>query len=534
MFLLGWWSARQPLPSPPAPAQATPGSTPSSEPTNEAQAHPLARAIERHALAADKKLARFREQLEKEKVRAGEAVLTFRDAAAYRRFLARARASGWRILGQIDAWNAVRVGFDDLAAFEAELLGLGDELADLSANFLVFPPQPPPKEERVLGHLAEVGDGLLALLGVEGSIQGWGRGVTIAILDSGVAADATFGAGRLQFFDIGYGSAPDPADGHGTAVAALAAGMAADAQGIAPGANVLSIRVTGADGLSDAFTLATAILAAVERGARIVNISLGAYQESAVLTRAIDFAASRGALIVASAGNDQAAQLTWPAADPRVVSVGAVDGLEQQVFFSNSGEQLRLTAPGFGVPTAWTGKQRVLMDGTSASAPIVAGSIAAMMSQNPGLSAADAASLLQRYASDGGPPGRDPAYGFGSLNLGWAMNRTDYSRIDTAVSSHYFNARTGNMEFLVQNRSGQAVSGLTLDVQTGAQSYSFPVPWLGLGGTHAFAVPVNLDELRATGRIAYRTLLSNPPNLQDVNLSNNQRANVISLPSQTR
>src|SRR6185295_11172621 len=98
------------------------------------------------------------------------------------------------------------------------------------------------------------------------------------------------------------------------------------------------------------------------------------------------YAGNRGAVIVAAAGNDQAAQLAWPAADPRVVSVGAIDAAEQQVSFSNSGPQLQITAPGYGVQTAWLNGQRASVDGTSVSSPLVAGAIAAVMSQSPGLS----------------------------------------------------------------------------------------------------------------------------------------------------
>src|SRR5204863_541770 len=112
-------------------------------------------------------------------------------------------------------------------------------------------------------------------------------------------------------------------DGHGTSVAALAAGSARDAPGVSPGANILSIRVTDANGTSDLFTISQAILAAVDAGAKIINISLGGYSTGPVLDSAIAYATKQGALIVAAAGNDQAAQLAWPAADSRVVSVGA-------------------------------------------------------------------------------------------------------------------------------------------------------------------------------------------------------------------
>ena len=69
--------------------------------------------------------------------------------------------------------------------------------------------------------------------------------------------------------------------------------------------------------MSDSFSLAQGILAAIDAGARIINISMGSYAETAVLTSAVDYASSHGAVIVASAGNDGAARLTWPAADAR-------------------------------------------------------------------------------------------------------------------------------------------------------------------------------------------------------------------------
>jgi subtilisin family serine protease len=106
-------------------------------------------------------------------------------------------------------------------------------------------------------------------------------------------------------------------------------------------------RVTAPDGLSDGFTLAQAIVTAVDNGARIVNISLGSPSSAEILMQAIDYATSLGAVLVASAGNDQArAAHPIRAADRRVISVGAVDALGQQVIFSNSGDQLQIAAPG--------------------------------------------------------------------------------------------------------------------------------------------------------------------------------------------
>jgi len=465
--------------------------------------------------------------------RAQEAVLTFTSAEAYQRFLARAGRLGLTILGRLDALLTVRVRYDSLAALENDVLANPGDYADAGANFFISIPPVPPKQDRAAENLVPLGNHTLGFLGVTGDHSQWGRGVTIAVLDSGVAPDATFGSGRVQYLDIGLGAAPGTGadDGHGTAVAALAAGQSPDAPGVAPDASVLSIRITDASGQSDIFTVAQAIVAAVDAGVPIVNISFGGYATTGVLTQAIDYATQRGTVIVASAGNDQAAQLTWPAADPRVVSVGAVDALEQQVYFSNAGPELKLTAPGYGVQTAWLDGQRVDFDGTSASAPIAAGAIAALMSTTPGLSATQAAQVLEQYASDGGAPGPDPNYGDGIVNLGWAMNRNNALYVDTALAGQFYDAATGQMEFVVQNRSGQGVGGMMLSVDAGGATTTYAVPLLGPGATYVVTQAVDQTRLKAGGGIVFQTQLTNPAGLVDQVPANNRKTSALAPPT---
>ena len=299
--------------------------------------------------------------------------------------------------------------------------------------------------------------------------------------------------------------------------------------GIAPAAEGISIKITGADGTSDLFTMSKAIKMAVDSGAQIINISLGAYQNSSVLTTAIDYASSRGVAIVAPSGNDQAAAMTFPAADNRVVSVGAVDAVEQQATFSNSGTGLKMTAPGLDIYTAGLNGERISFSGTSGSSPIVAGAIAAMMSQNPGINATQAWQTLQQYSSDGGAPGADTSYGSGILNLGWAMNRSEPTRVDTAVSSHYYNSKTGQMEFVVQNRSGSTVSGLNLYITDSLGQTGWQIPPLDPGATSTVTVPVGQLALdRAANGISFRSQLVNPSGVSDVAPSNNQKASTVS------
>jgi hypothetical protein len=433
----------------------------------------------------------------------------------------------------MDGMLTVRVKYDALSALQNDILGNSIDYASIGANYVMQAPQVPPKQDRPAVNQVPFNNNVLPFLGVTGDRTDWGRGSTIAVLDSGVAPDPTFAAGQVRYLDIGLGVAPGTGtdDGHGTAVASLAVGYAPDAPGVAPSAGILSIKVTAADGTSDIFTVSQAIVAAVDSGAQIINISMGGYQTSNVLTQAIDYAVAHGSVIVAAAGNDQAAQLTWPAADPRVVSVGAVDALEQQVLFSNSGPQLQITAPGYGVQAAWLAGERVSLDGTSASAPLVAGAIAAVMSQNPGLNATQAWAIVQQYASDGGAPGADPNYGNGILNLGWAMNHADPSRVDTAVSSHYYDPTTGEMEFVVQNRGGQTVTGLQLNVDANGTSSSYAISPLKAGATAIVKQAVDPAVLAAAGSLVFRSQLVNPSGLVDQVPANNRKASVLTPPA---
>jgi hypothetical protein len=420
----------------------------------------------------------------------------------------------------------VRVKLEDVGGLQADASEHGDSYAGIGANFFMDTPRPPAVEERESRVGYPVGNNLLAALGVtEDNRSGWGRGVTIAILDSGVAADATFGSGRLRALDIGFGTAVG-SEGHGTGVASLAAGAAADAPGVAPAANVLSIKVTAADGRGDSFGVATALVKAVDAGARVINISMGAYSTSEVLSRAIDYARQRGAVIVAAAGNDQAAELMWPAADARVISVAAVDAREQQAIFSNSGEQLQIAAPGYGVQSAWTAGQRVLFSGTSASAPVVAGSIAAVMSQTPGMTATQAWDVLKTHANDTGAPGADAQYGNGVLNLGWAMNRSAPGRVDTAISSHHFNEKTGQIDVVVQNRSTVPVSGAEVVVDANGTTTRHRVAWLAPGASSVVSVATQTAG-RTAGAMILQTQLNNPSSVVDAVPSNNHRSSAF-------
>ncbi|MBC8010924.1 MAG: S8 family serine peptidase, partial [Burkholderiales bacterium] len=232
--------------------------------------------------------------------------------------------------------------------------------------------------------------------------------------------------------------------------------------------------------------------------------------------------------VVAASGNDQAARLAYPAAYAGVVSVGAVDALGVQAIFSNSGSTLQLTAPGVQVQTAGLSGTRTTVSGTSASAPVVSGSIAALMSQNPGLTAIQAADRLASHASDGGAAGADADYGNGSVNLGWAMNASSSAWTDPAVSSQNYNAETGVVSIVVQNRSGSAVGGLSLGVNANGVTTTHALTELAAGASTTVTLPVDTAQLAGGGQIVVRSQLVTPAGLTDQNTANNRRSGVIS------
>lgn len=514
--------------SPPRSTQArTPNPALANKPGDLSPAAGEGDAKSRTAVAgkpSDSLRAELQRLLVRRNVRPSEAVLTFATREAFQAFLDRAQHHGLTVLGQLDALLTVRVRYDSLAPLEADLREHGADYTNIGANSLVSVPQKPAKENRDASVEVPFRNSALTFLGVPADHAAWGRGVRIAILDSGVALDATFGSSRLQYIDIGLGTLPGVGgeDGHGTSVASLAAGQSVDAPGVAPGSTLLSIRVTDNSGHSDLFTVARAILAATDAGVPIINLSLGGYATGAALTAAIDYATARGTVIVAAAGNDQANQLTWPAADPRVISVGAVDALAQQVAFSNSGPQLQIAAPGYGVQTAWLNGNRVYVDGTSASAPLVAGAIAAVMSQNPAMSAVAAWSILQRTASDAGAPGADPSYGAGVLNLDWAINYNNPRHSDPAVASHYYDAAHDEMDFVIQNRSASAARNLGLDVDLNGTTTSHRLPDIAAGASYVLKLPLAGSRASTNQTLTFTTQLVTPFGLEDANTRNNR------------
>ena len=260
-----------------------------------------------------------------------------------------------------------------------------------------------------------------------------GQGVIVAVVDSGVQATHPDLAGQVDAgVDLTPGTDDGTAgrrdhDGHGTAMAALIAakgGGPTHAYGIAPGVRILPIRVIAAKE-TPPDKVGEGIRAAADRGAKVINVSLGVDgaiqqvpRDAQQLRDAVAYALAKDAVVVAAAGNTEAGdhQVAWPAGIPGVIAVTGCD--QQGQFWSGSvqGPEAALCAPAKDIVSADSPAGYGRGNGTSEATAIVSGVVALVRARYPQLDAANVINRLIRTADDAGPTGRDPQYGFGRVN----------------------------------------------------------------------------------------------------------------------
>jgi subtilisin family serine protease len=245
----------------------------------------------------------------------------------------------------------------------------------------------------------------------------------VAVLDSGVNAAHPDLAGQvLPGYDFVNVDA-DPADdlGHGTAVSgaiAAAGNNGRGAAGVAFGCRLLPVKVMNASGFATYSCIAEGIEYAVDRGARVINISIVGTEPSGTLQDAINDAWSNNVVIVAAAGNTADDTLQYPAACAHVVGVSATEPDDTLAAFSSYGSDVSLAAPGDNIWTTQNQSDHPYGEwrGTSLASPIVAGAAALVAAENPSLSNTQIVSLLEQNADDLGAVGGDPLFGCGRVN----------------------------------------------------------------------------------------------------------------------
>ncbi|NPV91558.1 MAG: S8 family serine peptidase, partial [Firmicutes bacterium] len=262
--------------------------------------------------------------------------------------------------------------------------------------------------------------------------------VTVAVLDSGIE----IGHPDLQgMYTSGYNFVSDNTNvsdiyGHGTFVSGIIGAIGNNNAGIAGlswNARIMPVKVMFYDGTVYPSDAAEGIYYAVDHGAKVINMSFGGSGSSQTIQNAVDYALTRGVLLVAAVGNDYNSTVNYPAACSGVVGVGATDSDDNRCSFSNYNSYVDLTAPGYDIPST-VENSYYLGEGTSASAPHVAGLAALVWSGNPTLSASGITDILQNTAVDLGSSGRDNYFGYGRINA--------YAALSSAVTPITINSLT--------------------------------------------------------------------------------------------
>lgn len=288
-------------------------------------------------------------------------------------------------------------------------------------------------------------------------------GTLVAVLDTGVAfedlrvsraetytrAPALDGVPFLAPYDFVHDDEhPNDDHQHGTHIASLIAGR----DGVAPGATILPVKVLDENERGTELDLVDGIWWAVDHGADVINLSLALspwYAPSRALSDALQHARDEGVVVVAAAGNRASTFVSWPAADPRVIAVGAAEWTPDLAFtlaeYANGSPRVDLLAPGGnietdfdddgqpdGLPGASFPKNQpnepgtMLMAGTSQAAAVVTGAVVHLL--EAGASPDEIRPLLQ-VSADPNRLAVEPdrtwtdGYGAGLLDLTAALDQ---------------------------------------------------------------------------------------------------------------
>lgn len=368
-----------------------------------------------------------------------------------------------------------------------------------------------------------------------------GKGVTVAVIDTGVAYVAHKGFSPVEdLADIRFVKAYDFVSdteiayddfGHGTHVAgtiAQATNNGVGVAGLAHQAAIMPLKVLNSRGFGSAADIADAIRYAADEGAQVMNLSLGGNARSLVMESAVRYARKKGVIVVCAAGNDGRGVVSFPAAYEGAFAVSSVGPDRRRAFYSNWGKEIALAAPGGSNRVGGVAEGMVLQNtinrerpgqpdfyaafqGTSMAAPHVAGVAALVISA--GVTDADEVErILRATAHRPSFATSESEYGAGIVDAHAAVSA---ARRKTHGGAHLLAGLSLLGVFLLAGRrralgaaatlgTGGAILAAVLGAVFGSSGFFF-LESVGLGGV--FTSPPAAWDLEALGAVWYRSAL---------------------------
>lgn len=261
--------------------------------------------------------------------------------------------------------------------------------------------------------------------------------IEVAVVDTGVDYNHPDLKGKIDLANaynfVANTTNPMDDNGHGTHVSGIIAADYNNALGVAGVAGninikILPVKVLDSTGAGDSDIIAQGIQYAADKGADIINLSLGGRGTSPEIDAAINYAVQKGVFVVAAAGNDSSNTAYYdPAENPEVYTVSALNPNDTRASYSNFGDNVQGAAPGTNVLSTYLNGQYAFMSGTSMAAPVASGIAALVKSEKPSLNPTQIAQILDKSAVDLGARGKDKFYGYGKIDA--------YKAVTLAASS---------------------------------------------------------------------------------------------------
>lgn len=197
-----------------------------------------------------------------------------------------------------------------------------------------------------------------------------GKSQRIALIDTGVSEFQLRSNSKHLVTLVGNNQ---DNNGHGTMMYSIIKGYKQDILGIAPDAEIISIKVMNSDEKINPELMVRAIEKAIQLNSTVINFSIGSYKYNQAVSDMIDVAINKGITIVASSGDYSAADMMFPANKSGVISVGSISANNQISDFTNTPNQTTINAPGDEIKSIIPNGKIEFNSGTSQSTAIISG-----------------------------------------------------------------------------------------------------------------------------------------------------------------